>query len=78
MLEVFSGIPGKTAEGTVAIKLTGTNIQGEVVEHLVHGPLIYDETWQLSVDPSTLQVGDMARALFGTPGIVLTLPPEVV
>ena len=61
------------------IRLIGTDtVTGQVVEHLVGGPLIYDEDWKLTVDPATLRAGDVARTLFGCPPIKLTLDPEEI
>lgn len=62
----------------MAIKLTGTNIQGDIVEYFIHGSLIYDESWKLTIDPLTLKIGDLARAHYGIPGIILTQDPEEI
>jgi hypothetical protein len=62
----------------MAIKLTGTDLHGNIVETVVHGPLIYDAQGNLSVDPSTLVTGDHACPTFGCPAITLTQDAEVV
>lgn len=62
----------------MAIKLTGTDPNGNAHEVIVGGPLIYDAQWKLTVDPAALKTGDVARPSFGCPGLTLTLDAEVV